>query len=428
MQTYQKMKDSGVDWLGDMPERWQLSKINAHYRRKKVTKTKDEELLSVYRDYGVIPKRSRDDNHNTESEDLSNYQLVEPDDLVTNKMKTWQGSIAISTHRGIVSPAYYILQPTSKKKLYPQFVHYLLRSKIYISQYQRFSKGIRVGQWDLEYDQFKTFPLLLPDYETQKRIADFIDNETAKIDSLISKQEKLLELIEEKRIASLNKAVTKGFKQDVKYKDSEVEWLGEIPSHWDIKQIKHLSMVKRGASPRPIDDPAYFDDNGEFNWVRIADVTRSGKYLESTPQKLSELGSALSVKQYPGDLFISIAASVGKPMITKIKCCIHDGFVYFSSLDDRKVLKEFLFYLFAAGQCYLGLGKMGTQLNLNTETIGSIKIGLPPISEQKEIIERIRITENEYEHSSQLADRQIQLLKERRVSLISHAVTGKIRV
>lgn len=161
-------------------------------------------------------------------------------------------------------------------------------------------------------------------------------------------------------------------KQYDSYKDSGVEWIGEVPSHWEVRKIKTFSPVKRGASPRPIDDPKYFDENGEFSWVRIADVSASDKYLTTTTQKLSNLGSSLSVKRYPGDIFISIAGTVGKPIISSIKCCIHDGFVYFPYLKNMNT--EFLYYIFMSGQPYLGLGKLGTQLNLNTETIGNIYI------------------------------------------------------
>ena len=113
------------------------------------------------------------------------------------------------------------------------------------------------------------------------------------------------------------------------YKDSGVEWLGEIPEHWTKIAIKRISTVGRGASPRPIDDPKYFDENGEYSWVRIADVSKSDGYLNTTLQQLSSLGSSLSVKMQPGELFVSIAGTVGKPCITNIKACIHDGFVYF---------------------------------------------------------------------------------------------------
>src|SRR6266849_1682216 len=142
------------------------------------------------------------------------------------------------------------------------------------------------------------------------------------------------------------------------YKDSNVEWLGKIPAHWEVKKIKRLCQVKRGASPRPIDDPIYFDDDGEYAWVRISDVTASAKYLQRTEQKLSLVGQSKSICLGPDELFLSSAGTVGKPIITQIKCCIHDGFVYFIGLDQYK---EYLFYVFSGGELYKGLGKLGTQ-------------------------------------------------------------------
>jgi len=128
-------------------------------------------------------------------------------------------------------------------------------------------------------------------------------------------------------ISQLPSLSTRRFRPYPDYKDSGVEWLGEVPVHWEIKKIKRLCLVRRGASPRPIEDPIYFDDEGEYSWVRIADVTASVRYLLQTTQRLSELGKSKSVPLEPGELFLSIAATVGKPITTKIKCCIHDGFV-----------------------------------------------------------------------------------------------------
>jgi type I restriction enzyme S subunit len=204
------------------------------------------------------------------------------------------------------------------------------------------------------------------------------------------------------------------------YKDSGVDWLGEIPEHWEVIKIKRLSSVKRGASPRPIDNPKYFDDNGEFAWVRIADVTASNKYLLNTTQTLSKLGTSLSVKQYPGDFFVSIAGSVGKPIITKIKCCIHDGFVYFPQL---KINKEFIYYLFDAGQLFKGLGKFGTQLNLNTDTIGNIQIPLPPLYEIDIITYFLDHKLEQINHFISNKQRLIELLKEQKTAIINRAVT-----
>ena len=181
------------------PKSWRTIPFWSLFRREKRTGFPEEELLSVYRDHGVVPKTSRDDNNNKASEDLSAYQLVTKGALVTNKMKAWQGSIAISRHQGIVSPAYYVYTPLSEE--HDQFLHYLLRSGPYIALYQRISKGIRVSQWDLEHEALRTIPVLLPDLPTQKRIAAFLDRETARIDTLIAKKGRLVEVLEERRVA-----------------------------------------------------------------------------------------------------------------------------------------------------------------------------------------------------------------------------------
>ncbi len=143
-------------------------------------------------------------------------------------------------------------------------------------------------------------------------------------------------------------------KQYESYKNSGVEWIGDIPENWEVKKLKRISQINRGASPRPINSPKYFNDNGEFGWVRISDVTKSNRYLEKTVQKLSSLGVSCSVKMHPNDIFLSIAGSVGKPIITKVKCCIHDGFVCFTNL---KIDSEFLYYLLLGDNIYDGLGK-----------------------------------------------------------------------
>lgn len=204
------------------------------------------------------------------------------------------------------------------------------------------------------------------------------------------------------------------------YKNSGVEWIGEVPSHWEVRKIKTLSIVKRGASPRPIEDPKYFDENGEYAWVRIADVSNSERYLEVTTQKLSKLGASLSVKREPGDIFISIAGTVGKPIITHIKCCIHDGFVWFPFLKQNS---EFLYYIFMSGQPYLGLGKMGTQLNLNTETIGDIKIPIPTLIEQQAIATYLDEKCGEINRAIDVQKKKIDFLNELKQTIITDAVT-----
>lgn len=204
------------------------------------------------------------------------------------------------------------------------------------------------------------------------------------------------------------------------YKESNIEWLGKVPEGWTVKRVKWLCNVKRGQSPRPIDDASYFDENGEYAWVRISDVTASEKYLYQTEQKLSELGSSKSVKLEPNELFVSIAATVGKPIINKIKCCIHDGFVWLEGLEESK---EFMYFVFSGGELYKGLGKLGTQLNLNSEYIANIYIPVPPKDEQKIIVKYLENKTAQIDALIEKKQRQIELLQEQRTALINHAVT-----
>jgi len=209
-------------------------------------------------------------------------------------------------------------------------------------------------------------------------------------------------------------------KRYAKYKDSGVEWIGDIPEGWGVAPLKRFCNVKRGSSPRPIDDPKFFDINGQYSWVRISDVTKSERYLLSTDEKLSELGSSLSTKLEPNDLFLSIAGSVGKPIITKIQCCIHDGFVWFLNLTFNK---EYLYYIFKIGQCFFGLGKMGTQLNLNSDTVGMILLPIPPLEEQEKIVAYLDEKTSYIDKLLDISKRKIGLLKEQRASIINQVIT-----
>jgi type I restriction enzyme S subunit len=268
-------------------------------------------------------------------------------------------------------------------------------------------------------------PVPFPPLPEQTAIAEFLDRERGKIDELVAEQRRLMELLKEKRQAVISHAVTKGLNPHAPMKPSGIEWLGDVPEHWEVVPIKWLSPVKRGASPRPIDDPKYFDEEGEYAWVRIADVSACNGILSETTQRLSSLGSSLSVKIMPSELFVSIAGTVGKPCISAIKACIHDGFVYFPTL---KIEPWFLFRIFEAGDCYGGLGKWGTQLNLNTDTVGSIRVAVPPSEELIQILEFLNAESAKFDTLTAEAQRAIGLLGERRSALISAAVTGQIDV
>ena len=305
-----------------------------------------------------------------------------------------------------------------------QYLYFALASRVSRYQFAQAANGVTrfgLGQQGIKNVENLHFPSI----KEQQNIVEFLEHKTSQIDALIEKKRALIEKLNEKRTAVITQAATKGLDPDVPMKDSGIEWLGEVPEHWEVISIKQLCQVKRGASPRPIDNPIFFDDEGEYAWVRIADVTASYRYLTETTQRLSELGKSLSVPLKKGDLFLSIAGSVGKPMITQIKCCIHDGFVYFPNYAGSY---DYLYHIFASGQPFLGLGKLGTQLNLNTDTVGGIKIGLPDKSEQQKIVRYLEEEVTKGDSMIMKTEETIATLQKYRTALITSAVTGQIDV
>jgi len=422
---YPGYKKSGIAWVGDIPSHWCRHRAKFLFEERNQKAEAEDEQLTASQKYGVIPQSlfSRLENQKV-MQVITGREILKkamPNDFVIS-MRSFQGGLEFCAYEGAVSSAYVPL--VARETVCDQYFKFLFKSRPFVSALQRTSNLVRDGQ-ALRYANFAQLDLAIPEFAEQMQIGKFLSHETAKIDTLISEQERLIDLLQEKRQAVISHAVTKGLDPNVPMKDSGVEWLGEVPAHWDIVAIKWLSPVLRGASPRPIDDPIYFDDQGEYAWVRIADVSASNGVLTNTTQQLSGLGASLSVKLEPGAMFLSIAGTVGKPCITKIKACIHDGFVYFPRLE---IPPKFLYRVFESGLCYGGLGKMGTQLNLNTETVGGIKIGVPPIQEIEEILVFVSDRLSRFDGLIEEAKLASSLLQERRSALISAAVTGKIDV
>jgi type I restriction enzyme, S subunit len=200
------MRTTNIEWIPQAPRHWTQTKISRLFQQTKRLGFADLTVLSVYRDYGVIERSSRDDNANRVPDDLEKYQLVEPGDLVINKMKAWQGSLGISEHRGITSPDYVVFRPLHHAL--SKFLHYLLRNQILTTVYFSMSNGIRTSQWRLEPDRFGTLQLFLPPIDEQREVVDHIIKETAKLDALHSSTERTILLIKERRAALIAAAVT----------------------------------------------------------------------------------------------------------------------------------------------------------------------------------------------------------------------------
>lgn len=200
------LRDSGVDWRGQVPAHWEESRLKAHFRPAKRQGYDDLEVLSVYREFGVIEKASRDDNINKTPDDLSKYQLVEPGDLVINKMKAWQGSLGVSTFRGITSPDYVVMTRTGDH--HPLYMHHLLRAQPMPTVYHLISNGIRTDQWRLEPEKFRMLPVFLPPRPEQEAIAGLVEKELGKLREVSEVILRSIDRLREYRAALITAAVT----------------------------------------------------------------------------------------------------------------------------------------------------------------------------------------------------------------------------
>lgn len=254
-------------------------------------------------------------------------------------------------------------------------------------------------------EMLRAVSVRLEPLSAQRAIADYLGVETTRIDALISNKERMIGLLEEARFARLRRAVTTASSTRVR--------------------LRYIARIKRGQSPRPIDDPAYFDVNGSHGWVRIEDATRQGMYLRDTRERLSELGKSKSVVVGPGTVLVSIAASVGRTVITDMDCCYHDGWV---GLLDLQAIPEFVYYCLSLPEAFGGLGQVGTQTNINSDIVGRVEIPLLDNSAQDTFVQDAERDHAQVIRTQAVLERQIELLREHRQALITAAVTGELEI
>lgn len=429
--AYNEYKPSNIGWIRDFPAHWELKRLKYVANRAEVKVQADEDNPLPYIGLEQVEPwtgRLVDLDDDLVPTGVSNRFAA--GDTLFGKLRPYLAKACNVDFDGMCSSELLVLRGKTYDR---KFLLYQLLGHGFINLVDSSTYGSKMPR--ASWDFIGICELPLPPIEEQQTIARFLDAKTAQIDALVAQKRQLIAKLKEKRQALIARTVTRGLPPEAakaaglepnsEMKDSGVDWLGAVPARWKIKAIKWATPVQRGASPRPIDDPSYFDDDGEYAWVRISDVTAAGMYLDATEQRLSDLGSSLSVKMQPGSLFLSIAGTVGKPCIANIKCCIHDGFVYFPRWKGDS---RFLFYVFASGEPYKGLGKMGTQLNLNTDTVGSIVIGIPDAAEQGLIADYLDKTTMELDSMTAAVEAAIDRLVEYRQAVITSAVTGKIDV
>ncbi len=416
-----QMKDSGIEWIGKIPETWEVLQIRRIMRNRSERNQPNAVVLSLYRDWGIVPKDSRDDNHNVTSEDTSSYKVVSKGNFVINKMKAWQGSMAVSDYDGIISPAYYVCSFT--KEVCKKYVHYLLRDASYKPEYMRLSTGMRIGQWDLNIDDFLRIKAIIPPLADQQRIADYLDEKCVEIDSLIALQEQMIEKLKAYKQSVITEAVTKGLDPNTNFVPSCIEWIGKIPEGWKVCRLKSVARIERGGSPRPIEE--YLAEKG-YNWIKIGDTIKGNKYISSVRQKIREEGLSKTRMVHVGDLILTNSMSFGEPYILKVDGCIHDGWVAISKIQN--IDKVFLYYLLLSPLCQYQFKLQvagGVVQNLNVDKIAATSIILPPLSEQQDIVSYLDEKCADIDRLIALKQQKIEALKDYKKSVIYEAVTGK---
>jgi len=428
---YPNYKDSGVEWLGEIPEEWGIERLGSLLSPKSIKGRPNLPLLSITRELGVIERdlEDEDSNHNYIPEDLSGYKVIQKGQFGMNKMKAWQGSYGISPITGIISPAYYVFDFT--RKIDPSFFHIAIRSKSYVAFFGQASDGVRIGQWDLSKSRMKSIPFILPPLPEQTAIANFLDDKCAKIDRAIEQKEKLIALLKERKQIVIQNAVTKGLDPNVEMRDSGVEWIGEIPEGWEVVEMKYA--IKAIGD---IDHYMPLTTESGIPYVMTGDLEEFASSIQfDSCKKVShkdfyKLSKKIRISK--GDVILARYATIGTSSYIDIDL---DFLVSYSCVtikpNPSKLLGFYLFFYFKSNAFAVNIKD-----HVNTNTQGNVGIGdlrktklvLPPINEQHGIIEQLYKEDILFNKLVTLQQTQIEKLKEYKATLIDSAVRGKIKV
>lgn len=398
---------SAVDWLPALKPGWELRPLWSLFQRIKDTDHPDEQMLSVFRDYGVVAKDSRD-NLNKTAENRSIYQLVHPGWLVTNRMKAWQGSVGISSLRGIVSGHYICFAPRHSEDA--RYLNWLFRSPPYAHAYSLLSRGVRIGQVEIDNDDYRVLPVLLPSLDEQCAIADYLDRETHRIDTLIEEQQRLIEMLLERRSGVISHAVF----------DAETE---RVPLRRvvDVIDCAHVT--------------AELVDDDRFPVASIRECQGRTVDLSSCNHTTQEFFNHLRAggrAPRAGDLLFIRNVSVG------LVATVAAGTPEFAVGQETVLLRRkshvdpyFLQFALSGAEARHAIeGAMigSTFRRINVRAIRGLPVALPPLARQRQIVAYLNEQVNKIDALISEAENFIELSRERRSALITAAVTGQIDV
>ena len=433
---YPSYKDSGVEWLGEIPSEWINTKLKYHsfiYNGNSISDNEKENYENLNTNFSIPYISTKDIDSNFLSIDYDNGMRISVNNDKFRRAK--KGSSLICIEGGSAGKKLGLLEKDvcfvnklacidSYNNLDNKFCNYILRSSVFNYLFSLSTTGLIPG---VSINQLKDFEIILPPLNEQQQIANYLDEKTSKIDTLIEKQTKQIELLKEKRQAVISHAVTKGINPNVPMKDSGVEWLGEIPEHWITPKLIYISSrIGDGLHSTPL-----YEDNTGFYFINGNNLINGNILFRNTSKEVSELEYVKHfIRLDSNSLLLSINGTIGNvALYNDEKIILGKSAAYINCL--KKMNREFLlFYLQSnCAKRYYDIEVTGTTIfNLSLNSIRKMNIALPPYLEQHQIIRYCREMQFKYNTLIQKSNKSIELLKEKRTALISAAVTGKIDV
>lgn len=434
---YDKYKDSGIAWIGEIPEHWCLALVKSIFNRrtKKNNPILTEERLSLSIEKGVTLYSEKTTNLDRFKEDFTQYQIAYPNDIVLNSMNMIVGAIGISHYLGCVSPVYYVITPKDKN-INVKYYGYLLNNFRIRNLYHALGEGIyaidrgegRINTCRLKvsYDKFGSIIIPIPSINEQQSIAAYLDQKCGEIDELITLQEEMITKLQSYKQSVITEAVTKGLDKNVPLRDSGIEWIGAIPEHWSKNKIIRLfSIIGSGTTPKSSKEDNY---NGSINWIQSGDI--NGGYIEICKNTISYTAfkeyPALKIYQAPFIIVAMYGASVGNISISQIDGCVNQACCV---MNETKQNFKYLFYAMNSVKKYLIYrAEGGGQPNISQDKIKNTWLPIPPLSEQQAIADYLDQRCSEIDELISIKQQKIEKLKEYKKSLIFECVTGKRKV
>ncbi len=434
LKPYPAMKDSGVPWLGEVPEHWAVRRLKYILRERDMRSAEgSEQLLRVSQFTGVTERKRADggDEPDTRAESLVGYKLVEPNDLVVNIMLAWNGSMGVSPFVGIASPAYCVYRFGAQAQ--PWYFHHLLRSATYKARIKAVSMGVVESRLRLYTDDLYRLEALLPPLSEQAAIVRFLDYVDRRIRRYIRAKQKLIKLLEEQKQAIIHRAVTRGLDPNVRLKPSGVEWLGEVPEHWEVVRLKDVTTVQTGIT---LGKDYRLTVIKRYPYLRVANVQTGRLDLHTVKHVDVPEAEASRSMLKAGDVLMTEGGDIDKlgrgcVWTGEITNCLHQNHVFAVRCGGR-LLPEFLAGIMSSshGRSYFQLtAKQTTNLAAtNSSTLRAFPLFLPSAEEQQRILSSVQAETRRLERAMSAAEHEISFLRELRTRLIADVVTGKLDV